>query len=134
MKNIQEQVKLQLIRLHNGHDDLMMASIWALYVLKIDLIENYYDVKQFANDKLGNQQPLFITATEYISENDLELRQFINELDEKFKTSNNKYEISFNQLEQNIQESQAELMQHFKFSQGLTINENSVSPSDMRRN
>lgn len=134
MKNIPDWEKLHLIQQHNGHDDLMMSSIWALYVLKIDLIENYYDVKQFANDKLGNQQPLFITATEYISENDLELRQFINELDEKFKTSNNKYEISFNQLEQNIQESQAELMQHFKLSQGLTINENSVSPSDMRRN
>lgn len=35
-----------------GHDDLMMSSIWALYVLKTDLIENYYEVKQFATDKL----------------------------------------------------------------------------------
>lgn len=47
-----------------GHDDLMMSSIWALYVLKIDLIDNYYQVKQFALDKFGNQQPLFITSYE----------------------------------------------------------------------
>jgi hypothetical protein len=35
-----------------GHDDLMMSSIWALYVLKTEFIENYYEVKQFAVDKL----------------------------------------------------------------------------------
>lgn len=97
-----------------GHDDLMMASIWALYVLKIDIIENYYEVKQFATDKLGNQQPLFITSTEYISSSDNELHQFILDLDNKFKNNNNSYELSMNQLEQSIQQSQKELMEHFK--------------------
>ena len=35
-------------------------------------------------------------------------------LDEKFKNTSNKYEISMNQLEQNVQKSQTELMKHFK--------------------
>ena len=38
----------------SGHDDLMMASIWAFYVLKPDILENYYDIKQFVIDKLGS--------------------------------------------------------------------------------
>ena len=106
----------------NGHDDLMMSSIWALYVLKIDIIENYYEVKQFASDKLGNQQPLFITSSESISSDNIEIRQFISELDEKFKNTANKYEISMNQLEQNIQKSQAELMKHFTL-----VNQNNIT-------
>jgi hypothetical protein len=89
-----------------------MSSIWALYVLKIDLIENYYEVKQFAVDKLGKQQPMFITSTENIDDPDV--KNFILSLDEKFKNISNKYEISLNQLEQNIQKSQAELMTQFK--------------------
>ena len=97
-----------------GHDDLMMSSIWALYVLKIDFIENYYEVKEFICDKLGNQHPYFITSSESISDNDIELKEFVLDLDNKFKNSSNKYEISMNQLEQNIKNNQKELMSEFK--------------------
>ena len=61
-----------------GHDDLMMASIWALYVLKPDLIENYYEIKQYATDKLGNTFPLFLTSFESIDSNNADLKMFIN--------------------------------------------------------
>lgn len=62
----------------------------------------------------GNQQPLFITSSEYISDNDEELKRIINTLDKKFKSTSNKYEISLNQLQQSVQQSQQELMEHFK--------------------
>ena len=52
LKNIQEHGKTPSYSATQGHDDLMMSSIWALYVLKTEFIENYYEVKQFAVDKL----------------------------------------------------------------------------------
>lgn len=64
LKNTRVNGKTPTYAAKQGHDDLMMASIWALYILKPDLIDNYYEVKQFATDKLGNQQPLFITSYE----------------------------------------------------------------------
>lgn len=70
----------------------------------------------------GNQQPLFITSTEYISDNDLELKSFIKNLDDKFKSTSNKYEISMNQLQQSVQQSQKELMEHFKQVNGQENN------------
>lgn len=97
----------------SGHDDLMMASIWAFYVLKPDILENYYDIKQYAIDKLGNQIPLFITSFESVTDNDQELKQMIYELDTKFTNSSNRYEISFNQLEQTVKISQEQLMKQF---------------------
>lgn len=96
-----------------GHDDLMMSSIWAFYILKPNLLDNYYDIKQFAIDKLGNQIPLFITSFESISDNEQELKEFIFNLDQKFKNNSNKYEISFNQLEKNIKTSQEEILKQF---------------------
>ena len=88
----------------------MMASIWALYVLKPDNIENYYEIKQYATDKLGNSFPLFVTSFESIDSNNVDLKMFIAELDNKFSNISNKYEISMNQLERNIQQSQKQLM------------------------
>ena len=97
---------------------MMMASIWALYVLKADLIENYYDVREFGTDKLGNSYPLFITSTEEITN---ETKEFISTLDEKFKTTSNQYEISMNQLETDIKANQEELMEHFKIEQAENL-------------
>lgn len=101
-----------------GHDDLMMSSIWALYILKPTLIENYYEVKQFVTDKLGNQYPLFITSYEEV---DASTREFITNLDSKFKTSSNQYEISMNQLEQNVQKTQKQLIEHFQLTNDSNI-------------
>lgn len=101
-----------------GHDDLMMCSIWAMYILKPDLIENYYDVRQFATDKLGHQFPLFITSTENPNTSSYEIEQFINELDQKFKNTSNKYDISMNQLESDINQTQEQLMKAFQMPNG----------------
>jgi hypothetical protein len=93
-----------------GHDDLMMSMIWALYVIKPEFIENYYNVNRFGIDKLGNQIPLFVTSTESLNPED---KQFLLELDTNFTNSSNDYEIELNQLEQQIENSQENLMKHF---------------------
>lgn len=107
-----------------GHDDLMMCSIWAMYVLKPELIENYYDVRQFITDKLGNQLPLFITSTESSTESNYQIEQFINELDQKFKNTSNKYDISLNQLQSDIEQTQEQLMRNFQMPNGSISNNN----------
>ena len=114
LKNIVECGKIPTYYAISGHDDLMMCSIWVFYILKPELLENYYDIKQFATDKLGHQLPLIITSTENISNSDYEVLQFIQDLDNKFKNTSNKYEISMNQLEQNIMQDQKELMENFQ--------------------
>jgi hypothetical protein len=40
-----------------NHDDHMMSSIWALYVLHRDFIDSYYDVKYWSNNKYGMPVP-----------------------------------------------------------------------------
>ena len=52
LKNIQEHGKTPSYSATQGHDDLMMSSIWAIYILRPNLIDNYYDVKQYVTDKL----------------------------------------------------------------------------------
>lgn len=103
-----------------GHDDLMMSMIWALYIIKPEFIENYYNVNKFGIDKLGNQIPLFVTSTETLTADD---KQFLYDLDINFKNSSNNYEIELNQLEQEIASSQENLMQHF-IEETNVINDN----------
>lgn len=52
LKNIPEYGKTPSYSAAQGHDDLMMSSIWAIYILRPNLIDNYYDVKQYVTDKL----------------------------------------------------------------------------------
>ena len=103
-----------------GHDDLMMSMIWALYIIKPEFIENYYNVNKFGIDKLGNQIPLFVTSTETLTADD---KQFLYDLDINFKNSSNNYEIELNQLEREIASSQENLMQHF-IEETNVINDN----------
>lgn len=130
MKSIHAHGKTPTYGATHGHDDLMMSSIWALYILKNEFVENYFEIQQYITDKLGNSYPLFLTSFESINpDRDSELHMFIQNLDEKFKSMGNKYEISMNQLEQNIQETQKRLMNEFQ-SNGTLLNLNTSQIND----
>lgn len=94
-----------------GHDDLMMTLVWAFYFLKPNLVERYFDVRQYASDKMGQQVPLFLTSLDSIDES---TTQFLTDLDNKFKTTTKTYDISMNQLENDIKKEQQKLMSEFK--------------------
>ena len=74
----------------DGHDDFMMASIWGLYVLKMEILERYYDVKKTILNKLGEQIPLFVTP--YESETNMNNVNRIIKLDDKMSLFGNEYE------------------------------------------
>lgn len=40
------------MRPSTGHDDFAMAAIWALYCLKLEIVERYYDVKKYTRNRL----------------------------------------------------------------------------------
>lgn len=44
----------------NGHDDIIMSTIWAFFSLKLSIVERYYEIKKVVQNKLGEEQPLFI--------------------------------------------------------------------------
>lgn len=79
----------------SGHDDLIMCSIWAFYILKPEYLERYYNIINFINDKFGKQIPLFVTSTEQVNQ------QQIKHLDEIFNNIPN-YNISVNELQKNL--------------------------------
>jgi hypothetical protein len=82
----------------------------------------YFDVRQYITDKLGNSYPLFLTSFEPTAGTEFGSPQFIQELDSKFKSTSNKYELSLNQLQQNIQATQKELMEAFSLNNQNNLN------------
>jgi glutathionylspermidine synthase len=77
-----------------GHDDLMLSAVWAFYFLKPNLIEKYFEVRQYVSDKLNQEIPLFLTSIESVDlsyNNDT--TKFIEELDKKFKATTKIYNI-----------------------------------------
>lgn len=44
----------------DGHDDFMMATVWAFFALVYEICERYFDIKKSIMTKFGEQQPLFI--------------------------------------------------------------------------
>lgn len=105
----------------SGHDDLIMCSIWALYILKPELLELYYNINQFITDKFGREIALFVTSAESI-QNSNDVFQYINELDQKFKNSTN-YDVSISDLEQNIQNSSKDIIKHFEQYNSTSLKE-----------
>ena len=59
-----------------------------------------------------------------------DIKQFIQQLDEKFKNTSNKYEISMNQLQQNILENQKELMSNFTLDNPVIQQSTNYSSDD----
>ena len=96
-----------------GHDDLMTSAIWAFYIIKNDYIEQYYDVKKYVTDRLGNSIPVFVITTESQQDINAAVKQMMDYIDNKFTAISNKQEISLNQLEMSVTESQSELMKKF---------------------
>ncbi len=114
----------------HGHDDLMASAIWALYILKSEFVEQYYDVKKYVNDKLGNTYPSIIFSSESQESINNDILNIMENMDAKFSNIMNNYESSYENLEENIEESQQELMNKFLFPSNDNFNSNSNLDKD----
>ena len=81
--------------------------------IKNDYIEQYYDVKKYVTDRLGNSIPTFVITTESQQDINAAVKNMMDYIDNKFTAISNKQEISLNQLEMSVTESQSELMKKF---------------------
>lgn len=113
-----------------GHDDLMTSAIWAFYILKLEYLEQYYDVRKYITDKLGNSIPSFVISTESQYEINNEIKKMMNYIDDKFIAISNKHEINLNQLEMNIKESQADLMKKFLLQSETAVTNENINDDD----
>lgn len=95
----------------HGHDDFIMCSIWAFYVLKNQNLQNYYNINQFIYDKFGKQVPLFVTSVQNVG--DTQTLQFIKDLDAEFSLSNTNYQRSVDQLEMDINRNYQKISEQF---------------------
>ena len=107
----------------DGHDDYMMAAIWGLYSLKMEIIDNYYDVKKTVLNNLGLEIPLYVIS--YDSNND-ERNNLVNSLDNKFEILVKNYEANFNNLKNEVSEQSINefIKQNNLKSVEIKINEN----------
>ena len=85
----------------DGHDDYMMAAIWGLYSLKMEIIDNYYDVKKTVLNNLGLEIPLYVISYD---SNDDERNNLVNSLDNKFEILVKNYEANLNNLKNEVSE------------------------------
>lgn len=81
--------KLPSYEAADGHDDYMLAAIWGIYPIQMEIIDNYYDVRKTIVNKLGEQIPLYILPYDNDGRNKA---VYLKDLDEKFKLFNNEYE------------------------------------------
>jgi len=59
-----------------------MSMIWAFCCLKFEIIENYYIIRKYAENKLGNTIPLIVISDE--NSNTPEIKEIIENLDNTF--------------------------------------------------
>ena len=59
-RKLTTQSKMPTYASVDGHDDFMMATIWAMYSTRFEIIERYYDVKKMVVDKVGENSPLIV--------------------------------------------------------------------------
>ena len=85
----------------DGHDDYMMAAIWGLYSLKMEIIDNYYDVKKTVLNNLGLEIPLYVISYDSY---DNERNNLVNSLDNKFEILVKNYEANLNNLKNEVSE------------------------------
>jgi hypothetical protein len=101
----------------------MLAAIWGVYPIQMNIIDNYYDVRKTIVNKLGEQIPLYILPYETNSRNKA---LYLKDLDEKFNLFNNEYE-------RHIQEMKTAISKHdevIKFINQNGLNEISNDQSD----
>lgn len=76
----------------NGHDDIIMATIWAFFTLKLEIAERYYDVRKVVLNKLGEQMPLFILPYQ-VNKAEVE-EDYMSSLDRRLNSYRTEYEKS----------------------------------------
>lgn len=58
------QGKIPTYEAADGHDDFIMATIWAFFSLKQEITERYFDVKKSIVNKMGESMPLYVLPFE----------------------------------------------------------------------
>lgn len=100
--------KLPTYEAADGHDDFMMAAVWGLFVLKIEILERYYEIRKTILNKLGEHVPLYIVPfDDGYTYNDSDI---ISQLDEKLNYFGGEYQRKLNKIESEINE---EFMDNF---------------------
>ena len=94
-----------------GHDDFIMCSVWAFYMLKPQNLQNYYNINKYIPDKLGQDIPLFVTSMQNVTEG--QNLQFIKELDSKFSLSNTNYQKTVDQLSKDVNKNYQDIARQF---------------------
>lgn len=102
-----------------GHDDFIMCSVWAFYILRPQILQNYYNINKYIQDKLGQDIPLFVTSIQNVSES--QNLQFIRELDSKFKLSGNNYQRTVDQLSKDVNQNYQKIAEEFAKYDSTTI-------------
>ena len=110
--------KLPTYEAADGHDDYMLAAIWGIYPIQMDIIDNYYDVRKAIVNKLGEQIPLYILPFE---DKTINKSVYLKDLDEKFKLFNNEFEAKLDNMKNNI--SKKDEIEDFINRNGLNSND-----------
>ena len=87
----------------DGHDDFVMSTIWALYALKMEILERYYDVRKIVLNKLGEPTPLFILPYTEIQQRDTD--DYMSRLDSRLDSFRSSYELQNKETEEEIKNS-----------------------------
>ena len=101
-----------------GHDDFVMCSVWAFYMLKPQNLQNYYNINKYIPDKLGQDIPLFVTSMQNVSQS--QNLQFIKDLDNKFSLSNTNYQKTIDQISQDINKNYQDIARQFSKYDSIT--------------
>jgi hypothetical protein len=130
------QGKLPTYEAADGHDDYMMAAIWGLFILNVEILERYYDIKKSIVNNLGEQIPLFVQPYEY--ENNGNNINSIIKLDDKMSLFGNEYEKMINKMNDDINpEFMNQFIERNKFNEFIeeipeddTSNRNNIDSDD----
>ena len=89
------------------HDDYMLAFIWAVFSLKLEILENYYNVKDYVKTKYGTVMPTRVENLESDYYQDVKDKNKLNlsKFDEVFNSENKDKKIEKN-IEENVKYSE----------------------------
>lgn len=111
-----------------GHDDFIMCSVWAFYMLKPQNLQNYYNINKYIPDKLGRDIPLFVTSMQNVSQG--QNLQFIKELDTRFNLTNTNYDKPMDQLSNDVNKNYQEIAKQFALYDSITDEQHQNNEND----
>lgn len=118
----------------DGHDDFVMATIWALFGLKQIIAERYFNVIKSIVNKLGEQQPLYMIPFDFDEDADTyqtQSRQALDSLDNKLTMFRSEYDQKLQEMVKSTDEMNVERnIDDFVKRSGLDVISNEDPPID----